>query len=235
MSGSILSADETEILQERVLKLEQRVYLLEKALYGEIELPKKMVKKETLSKQKQSKWYVGTGIVYGENGLLNHQRIDLYFLNSNYPRWTCKIGYAKQDIPLPGQDDEGVEWAFVPTSESVLFGVGYNLISIGNFFIDGGLVYNYVISDTDYDGKIYNRFSNGAYWRATKLRTKSTPGYEVGLGYSIGQFSIRIDFTTLVQPQELEGQYYDTNNIPQETEKDSGSVDFLTIGLTYWW
>lgn len=194
-------------------------------------------------------WTFGAGLVYGESLSntgkgLTQQRVDLYILNQKFPSWTAKVGYAKQqNVSTSAREEkvDGIDWGngiptyiYEPESDMILVGLGYNLVSFYNFFIDFGLVYNHVISETNHDGTITARYSNGAYIKAHKLRFDSNFGAELGVGYSFDRFSIRTDLTFTENAYSYEQQRYDVNDQPLNTEVESWGSLFATIGVTYW-
>ena len=121
----------------------------------------------------------------------------------------------------------------------MLFGVGYNIYTSGYFFADVGIFYNLMTDANDYSGSTYD-VRPGGEWRASKLELVSSPGFELGLGYGFGNMTLRTDLTFIINPIELEGEFYNLNtttNIysPSGTFEDSDDIAvFLTVGLTYW-
>ncbi len=186
-------------------------------------------------------WYYGAGLVYGQNFTdacdgLTHKRVDLYVVNKNYPSFTAKIGYAKQqNLTTSLREDYPNSVIYEPESDALLFGIGYNIVTYESFFLDVGFVYNYIISETNHDGAITARWNDGSYQKAEKLRFNSAPGFELGFGYSFDDFSIRTDMTMVFDAFEITEQSYDVDDQPNgQVFEDGYASAYITIGVVYW-
>ena len=202
---------------------------------------KKEEKKESAHENKT--YYYGIGLVSGQsigkgdNGInATHNRLDLYIYNANFPSWTAKVGYAQQEqAQLEYFSGISQTYAFIPKSDILVLSLGYNLFNFHNVFMDFGLLYHQVLSETNYDGKVTSTYSDGSYYKADRLRILSSPGAELGLGYSFGDFSIRVDFTLITDGFESKETRYDNSDQPKYSGKEwaYGQL-YTTVGLTYW-
>lgn len=186
-------------------------------------------------------WMFGTGLVYGqglgeESEGLKHMRIDLYAVNKHYPSWTAKIGYGKHEsVPVDENPYAPVVNEFTPQADIVIVGIGYNLLAYNGLFLDTGLVYNQIVSQTNYDGVKLTEYDDGGYRKAEKLELLSSAGAEVGFGYSFDSFTIRTDLTFTSYAFDLTEALYDSNDNKVEPSS-TGKYGFiyLTMGLAYW-
>lgn len=179
---------------------------------------------------KQEKWYYGAGIVYGTTSYgYPHQRVDLYFLNTSTPKITYKLGYAQEELG-PNESEN------TATSKDLYLGIGYNLYVNEGYFIDAGLFYLYVLEVEDMEGKVNIYSDNGGTRKFTKLTHPSSPGVEIGFGYSFGNFSVRADIVAVLGESEFEDIYVDSNGneAPNTIETDPYNRTFAGIGLVYW-
>ena len=195
-------------------------------------------KTSQLKKELENKWMYGIGYVDGI-GLrsMRHQRIDLYFLNLKYPAWSYKVGYAYQYEFLANAIGDVVARDDSLTSKSILLGIGYNVYSSGNFFVDTGAFYRHVIDQSQTNSK-YATYSDGSYWWAENIKVNSTVGLEIGLGYSFGSITVRSDLTLVYPSTTFYDEYRNADGTLHSHTSENGILSlpsaYITVGITYW-
>lgn len=227
LAGLALAADQRS--KEEIENENLKLRLLLKKMEMEQDAKKEPAAEKKVKKPvKEAKWYYGTGLVLGVDNKVKHNRVDIYFLNSKNPSWTYKVGYAQNEISL----DDG---AIIATANGLVVGAGYNLYSSSSFFADIGLFYFQLLSEGKYD-KTYipSTLPPGGYAKVKTLELKSSPGLELGLGFSFGNLSIRSDITFANQLVDFEADYYGPDNTKSGQAGETTGVLYFTLGLTYW-
>ena len=175
--------------------------------------------------------FTGTSLTGGransETGWL--VRVDQYIGTSDYPWVYAKIGVSQESNP---------EWSAEYSAAgmditSAIVGVGFNVIDYKGFFVDIAADYYYTINSTNFDGKTFNDSNGNPFKILSTTAADSTPAIELGVGYSFGSWSLRLD--AIMTTNTGESKIEDSNSgFIHETTEDGGR-GYLGLGVTYWY
>lgn len=183
--------------------------------------------------------YTGTSAV-GVVGSYGYMiRVDQYIGESSNPWVYAKVGVSTESMNISNMTSDGTLEDAVGTSnfgmESVVFGIGFNLIEYKKFFLDFGVDYYLQVNGAKFKGE-YGTHTDGSYDRITNEPNWNSSALEIGAGYSIGNWSYRLDGVMLLNKPEFEYDYYDNTDTYVRSDKLSVKErKYIGLGVTYWW
>lgn len=179
-------------------------------------------------------WYTATSISLGAKYFdqfdSGDKKIEEFFIHKAHPRIYYKIGvYSEQLAHWPIGNGQYTE---PDTSTSLEIGAGYNLLTLGSFFIDGGLsmIYRTAYSSNE----TYYKDSIGTeYYLLSEYHDDPFGTFlDLGIGVALGSFTVRLDLSAtgdgLVQLKDaMTGNYLST--------EVTYSRAHANLGIAYWW
>ncbi len=180
-------------------------------------------------------WFSATSISFGAKYLdqldTGDKKIEQFFIHKAHPKIYYKIGVYEEQLTRWKLDDGTYTQA--DTATSVLIGVGYNLLTLGHFFIDGGLSlgyrFDYRTLETFYENSL------GTQYNLISDYSMDDPviGYlDLGIGFALGSFTIRADISAT---KDGSVKLFDNNTQSYITEYMIYKRVHLNLGIAYWW
>ena len=178
-------------------------------------------------------WFTGTSASFGAKYFKDLGTMDIkleqYFINSSMPKLYMKAGYYREQLAHWPLNDGS--YTVADTGSNLLVGTGYNLLTLGNFFIDGGASIGYRLSTTTEPTTIT---LNGTTYDVNSLYTDSaiTPFFDLGIGMAFGKFTVRADLTMAAEGTVELVQTSDDTVLQAETGYNRLHAN---IGVAYWY
>ena len=174
-------------------------------------------------------WYTATAFTAGTKYFSEFSsnidiRLEQYFIHDSTPKLYYKAGYFKEQLYRWALSDGNV---FIDGASNVLAGAGYNLLTVGNFFVDGGLSFGY-----KFDESLITGTASGVDYTSDYDGSSLTTFVDLGIGYSIGRYSIKAD---ILYAAAGEVSLIDATDGTVTSDPYTFSRLHVNLGVAYWW
>lgn len=180
-----------------------------------------------------AKWYTATSISAGAKYFDDLGNMDLkveqFFIHSALPKLYYKTGIYREQL---------ARWTYadgtpttVDRANNIVLGAGYNVLTLGKFFIDMGASVGY---RTEVSNEAFTVTISGTDYHVASQYNDPDLNFfgDIGIGYAFGSFTLRLDLTLGTGGKV---QLLDTSTGTTIGDEKSYSRLHANGAVAYWW